>query len=131
MNTKVLMIASALVLGAIGIVLTFIPEEVAAYLDLTANATLILQFLGAAYFGFAMLNWMAKGNLIGGIYSKPVALGNYAHFLVGVLAVGKLAIKSNGLNYLWVMTIIYAIFAVLFGYISFSTPPTRNTNLQS
>jgi hypothetical protein len=122
MNTKVLMMSSALVLGALGVLLTFIPEEVATYIQLPVKAALLIQFLGAAYFGFAMLNWMAKGNLIGGIYSKPVALGNYAHFLVGVLAVGKIAIKSHGLNHLWIITIIYAIFAVLFGYISFSQP---------
>jgi ABC-type multidrug transport system permease subunit len=127
MNTKVLMMSSALALGALGILLTFIPEEVAAYINLPVQAALLIQFLGAAYFGFAMLNWMAKGNLIGGIYSKPVALGNYAHFLVGVLAVGKLAIKSNGLNHLWIITIIYAIFAVLFGYISFSSPKVKST----
>jgi hypothetical protein len=120
MNTKLLMISSALVLGAAGLLLTFVPEEVAAYIGLPNQAALLIQFLGAAYFGFAMLNWMAKGNLMGGIYSKPVALGNYAHFLVGVLAVGKLAINSNGLNHLWIITIIYAIFAVLFGLISFS-----------
>ncbi|HTE27944.1 hypothetical protein [Flavitalea sp.] len=126
MNTKVLMMSSALVLGAIGILLTFIPEEVAAYIDLPVKTALLIQLLGAAYFGFALLNWMAKGNLIGGIYSKPVALGNYAHFLVGVLAVGKLAIKTNGLNHLWIITIVYAIFAILFGYISFSNPLKKN-----
>jgi len=122
MNTKVLMMSSAIVLGAIGILLTFIPEEIAAFIDLPVKSALLLQFLGAAYFGFAMLNWMAKGNLIGGIYSKPVALGNYAHFFIGVFAVSKIAFKSHGLNHLWIIAIIYAIFAVSFGYISFSRP---------
>ena len=128
MNTKVLMMSSAIVLGALGVLFTFIPEEVAAYINLPVQAALLIQFLGAAYFGFAMLNWMAKGNLIGGIYSKPVALGNYAHFLVGVFAVGKIAIKSNGLNHLWIITIIYAIFALLFGYISFTNPLKKVTS---
>ncbi|MHA4844699.1 hypothetical protein ACX0G7_11070 [Flavitalea antarctica] len=122
MNTKLLMISSAVIFGATGLLLTFVPEEVGVYLGLPVEATLLIQFLGAANFGFAMLNWMAKGNLIGGIYSKPVALGNYSHFLLAVPAVGRLAIKSEGLNYLWIITIVYGIFAVLFGYISFRNP---------
>ena len=122
MNTRILMMSSAVVLGTIGIVLTFMPDEVAAYINLPVQAVLVLQFLGAAYAGFAILNWMAKGNLIGGIYSKPVAMGNYAHFLVGAFAVGKLALKSEGLNHLWFVTIVYVIFAAWFGYISFRNP---------
>ena len=37
--------------------------------------TLIARACEALYLGFASLNWMAKDNLIGGIYSPPVAIG--------------------------------------------------------
>lgn len=58
MNTKILMIASSMFYGTVGIVLTFIPKEISEYfsMDLNQNSLLILQVLGAAYLGFAMLN---------------------------------------------------------------------------
>ena len=84
MSTKLLMSASAVVLGAIGIILTFMPEEVSRVLMLVGSP-ILFQLLGTLYFAFAMLNWTAKGNLIGGSYSRPVALGNFAHFMVALL----------------------------------------------
>ena len=80
--TKYLMSISALVMFAFGIVLTFGPNEVvhAAGGPKAPLLALMAQACGALYLGFAILNWMAKDNLIGGIYSRPVAMGNALHF---------------------------------------------------
>src|SRR5664279_4845344 len=118
MNTKLLMIASAAVMGIIGIVLTFAPEEIARYFNLSIGSTIILQISGALYFGFAIINWTARANLIGGIYSKPVAMGNFSHFLIGGLALVKFASQNTGLIYIWIAAILYSLFAILFGYVS-------------
>lgn len=83
------MTITAAILGATGIVLTFMPQEVASFLNLPEATTILFQILGALYFGFAMLNWTAKANLIGGIYSRPVAIANFTHFLIGGLALAK------------------------------------------
>ncbi|MEO9209746.1 MAG: hypothetical protein ABI208_01535 [Ginsengibacter sp.] len=122
MNTKLLMATSAIVLGAIGIALTFMPEEVSHFLKLTESSPIIFQILGALYFGFAMLNWTAKGNLIGGIYSRPVAIGNFSHFLIGGLALIKLAINNLDWTSIWICSILYLIFALLFGWVLFTNP---------
>jgi len=127
MNTKLLMSASAIVLGALGLLLTFLPQEILAYVDSDA-ATLLpltLQLLGAAYLGFAMLNWMAKGNLIGGIYSRPVAIGNLAHFLISGLALLKAAASIENAPALWVIGVIFITLALLFGYVTFTHPARR------
>ena len=73
MNTKLLMTASAVFMGLIGIVLTFMPDEVLKILEQVPNTTLTLslQLTGALYFGFAITNWMAKTVLLGGIYARP------------------------------------------------------------
>ena len=83
------MTASALVMGALGLAATFLPQEIAAYLGASTTLPLLIQILGALYLGFAMLNWMARTSLIGGIYSRPVASGNLVHFVVGALALAK------------------------------------------
>ncbi len=116
------MTSSAVILGATGILLTFMPQEVANFCHLTESTTIQFQILGALYFGFAMLNWTAKANLIGGIYSRPVCIGNFAHFLVGGIALTKLVLLRNFENSILIFAILYLIFAILFGYVFFNNP---------
>ena len=121
-NTKLLMATSAIVLGATGIILTFMPQEIANFLNLAASTTILFQILGALYFGFAMLNWTAKANLMGGIYSRPVCIGNLTHFLIGGLALSKLLLYNTYPTCILICTILYLAFAILFGYVFFTTP---------
>ncbi|MGN6531340.1 MAG: hypothetical protein ACTHK0_06275 [Ginsengibacter sp.] len=129
MNTKLLMTASALALGAAAIILTFIPEEISHYFNLDLTPVILLQILGALYFGFAILNWTAKANLIGGIYSRPVAIANFSHFAIGGLALIKLALHDDSGKILVIFAAVYLLFAVLFGYVFFATPdPARKAD---
>ena len=126
MKTKPIMISSSIFLGILGISLTFIPDEIVSSLSVTSNpiSTLSLQLLGAIYLGFAMLNWMAKGTLIGGVYNKPIAIGNFMHFTIGGLALIKIITEINAhIEIIIFLTVFYVIFAVLFAYI-FKTNPT-------
>ena len=129
MNTKLLMSISAIILGIVAIVLSFFPQEISNYAGFGTTDLIVLQILGALYFGFAILNWTAKANLIGGIYSRPVAIGNFAHFMIGALALVKLSFSSATLPYIWIAAIIYSIFAVLFGYIFFTNPVAKNKSV--
>ena len=124
MNTKLLMSGSAIVLGVAGILLSFLPNEILEYTGAGSVSTfsVILQLLGAAYLGFAMLNWMARGNLIGGIYSRPIAIGNLMHFIVGGLALLKTANSSQGNTIFWVAAVLYLMFAMLFAIVTFTHP---------
>lgn len=127
MNTKLLMTASVIILGIIGLSLSFIPIEITEYLNLETNiiSTLSFQLLGALYLGFAMMNWMAKGSIIGGIYNRPITIGNFMHFGVGALALVKLvsSIELNQEIYIS-LTVIYVIFALSFAYV-FRTNPGK------
>src|SRR6187551_3157567 len=91
MNTKLVMTASAIVMGLAGILFSFMPQEVLSYVssDPSLINSVIIQLIGALYFSFAMVNWTAKANLIGGIYNRPVAIGNLTHFIIGALALIK------------------------------------------
>lgn len=127
MNTNILMISSCIFLSVLGITFTFIPEEIISSLSVTPNpiSTLSLQLLGALYLGFAMLNWMAKGSLIGGIYNRPIAIGNFMHFAVGALALIKIITKIHSHSEMVIsLTVAYFVFAILFGYV-FRTNPSR------
>jgi hypothetical protein len=119
------MISSAIIMGIIGFFLTFMPNETLTFLnqDPTDILIFILQLMGALYFGFAILNWMAKNVLIGGIYAKPLCLGNFVNFLMGALTLIKLAINGSlSAIYFWILTILYILFAIAFGFVSLTNP---------
>lgn len=126
MKTKLLMTSSALFCGIIGILLSFLPNEIAEYLSVepTTITILFLKILSALYLGFAILNWMAKGTLIGGIYNRPIAIGNLMHFGVGAIALVKVISNIQTHSEIIIfLTVFYVIFALLFAYV-FKTNPT-------
>ena len=127
MNTRLLMSLSAVFLGLVGGAATFMPQELAAHHGAPANSQLVLvfQIAGAAYLGFAILNWMAREVLIGGIYSRPVALGNFLHF--SVVAMTLLRLMAGGVwSHPTVMAaVIYLGFAAWFGTALFTHPTPR------
>ena len=118
------MAASALVLGALGLSATFLPQEIAAYLGVPPEGALplLIQVLGALYFAFAMQNWTAKDSLIGGIYNRPIALANLVHFVVGALALAKGAFANTADTVIIAFAVVYALFAIAFGMIFFTSP---------
>jgi predicted neutral ceramidase superfamily lipid hydrolase len=115
--------ASAIVMGAAGVAGLFLPQEIAAALGVSASGLLpsLLQIHAAMLLGFAMINWMAKDSLIGGIYNRPVLVGNVAHFAIGAITLLKV-VAGNATPPLIAATVIYVIFAVGFGMLMFSSP---------
>ena len=128
MNTKILMTTSAIFLAVIGMLLSFLPNETADYLNAESNLStiLFLKILSALYLGFGILNWMAKGTLIGGIYNRPIVIGNLMHFGVGAIALVKVVpIIQTHSEIIVSLTADYLIFAILFAYV-FRTNPTTS-----
>ena len=121
MNTKLLMTASSLVLGLAGIFALFAPENLLAMLNvpIVTPLSVLIQLMGALYFSLALMNWTAKDSAIGGIYARPVSLGNFAHFFIGTLVFAKYLL-SNGLNVsILLIVLVYAVLALLFYWLVF------------
>jgi hypothetical protein len=127
MNTKLLLGASAVVMGAAGVAGTFAPAEIARSTGM--NAPLVIQLFAALLFASAMTNWMARGSSIGGIYNRPLAVGNATHFLIGALAIIKAMTAHDMRPPMIIAAAIYAIFALAFGALLFRSPakPNRET----
>jgi len=126
MNTKILMATSAIFMGLVGLLLSFLPNEIANYFNIEATiiTILFLKILSALYLAFGFLNWMAKGTLIGGIYNRPIAIGNLMHFGVGAIALVKVVSKVQVHSEIIILlTVIYVVLAILFAYV-FKTNPT-------
>lgn len=128
MISRYTMIASSIVTGLVGLIASFFPEEILNNAGLSPNATttLFVQITGALYIGFAIMNWMAKTVLIAGIYARPLAMGNFAHFMIAAIALIKAAMHNPVSRYLLITAVVYSIFALLFGIILFTNPAKRS-----
>lgn len=111
-------------MGVLGIVGSFLPQESAAHFGVRPDppVVLLIQIGAALYLGFAILNWMAKGVLIGGIYSRPVALGNFLHFAVVAIILLKALLAGFRPVEIIVGAAIYSLFGVWFGLVLFTHP---------
>lgn len=121
MNTKTLMTVTSVILALAGFVTLFVPDVLLSLLNtsVTAQSSLMVQLMGALYFAFALMNWTAKDSSIGGIYARPVSLGNFGHFFIGTLLLGKYQL-SHELNIsIAIALIVYAIFGALFYWLVF------------
>ena len=117
---------SAIFLALLGLATSYFPEKVLqTHGTVPDNAPLLLiQMMGALYLGFAILNWTARGVLMGGIYARPLALGNFLHFaMVGVMLI-KAAI-TFGVIQLATSAFVFSVFAIWFGVVLFTSPVRR------
>lgn len=122
------MSSSAILMGLFGITSQFLPQEILISLNAEPNfaSILILQICGALLLGFAMLNWMARTNLIGGIYSRPLAIGNLTHFAIGAITLTKIVFSNSDSVIIIVLTFTYILFALLFAKVVFTHPSHKN-----
>ncbi len=123
MNTKLLLSISAVALGGAGLAGTFAPQELLQACGIAPSGVLplLVQLLAALYFAMAMMNWTARGSLLGGIYQRPVALANLTHFVIGALALLKGAWAMRSLPII-VAAAIYTLFALAFSSVFFRSP---------
>lgn len=114
---------SAIFLALLGLLTSYFPDKVLeTHGTVPDNATLLLiQMMGALYLGFAILNWTARGVLMGGIYARPLALGNFLHFaMVGVMLAK--AAYTHGVVQLATSAVVFSAFAAWFGIVLFTSP---------
>lgn len=121
MNTKLLLAASAVVLLLLGLACTFAPDELLRWASVPPSplASIFIQLLGALLLAFAVMNWTAKDSTMGGIYNRPLALGNVLHFTVGAIALAKAVVRGGLPAAVIMVAVVYAVFAVAFGMVLF------------
>jgi hypothetical protein len=122
--TRLLMSAAAFVLGSVGVACLFAPDLVLGSIagDISPGAMLLAQVLGTLSLGFAALDWMWKGNRLGGIYGRPIVLANVLHFVSTTLVMFKALSREPALRALWPLAALYAVFGLGFFVLLFRDP---------
>lgn len=125
--TRALLTMSAVLLAILGLAAVFLPQESLAYLGAPQQGALpvLVQLLGAHYLAFALLNWMAKDSLIGGVYNRPVAMGNLGHFGIGTIVLLKGAVGGQTPGSIWIVCGGYALLAGWFVAITLFGSPVK------
>lgn len=111
-------------MAVLGVIASFLPGEILARFGSPAEGlgVVLIQVCGASYMGFASLNWAARANLIGGIYSRPVALGNFLHFTVVAAVLLKAQMAGGEIPEIMAGVVVYGAFAMWFGFVLFTHP---------
>jgi hypothetical protein len=122
---SLLLVLSAVFYFAGALALLFAPEELLTLAGAPPSTldTALLQALGSALFGFAMLNWMSRHSRIGGIFGRPILVANLAHTASAALLLGHIAIRASLSAPLTVALTLYSALAVAFG-LKLSARPT-------
>lgn len=120
------MTLSAATPAALGISASFLPQEILNRAAMPADrfTVALIQLAGALYIAFAMLNWSAKGALLGGIYGRPIVLANFTHFAIGGIVLVKIVAAGQLHVDVAVLTFVYVVFAAWFGFVLFGRGPT-------
>jgi len=123
MFSRVLMTLSAIFLALAGLITSYFPDRVLETHGTVPDGPtlLLIQMMGALYLGFAVLNWMARGTLMGGIYGRPIGLGNFLHFAMVAVMLTREAI-DHGVVQLATSATVFGAFAIGFGIVLFRLP---------
>jgi hypothetical protein len=126
-SSRLLMTLSAAALAALGLSTSFLPQEILSRAAMPADRfpVALIQIAGALYVGFAMLNWSAKGALLGGIYGRPIVLANFAHFAIGAIVLVKILAVGQVQAEAAILTAVYVVFAAWFGFVLFGGGPKQ------
>ena len=121
-----LLVISAVIYFAAALLLLFAPEEVLTVAGVPTSSLdmTLLQVIGSAIFGFAMLNWLNRYARVGGIFGRPVVAGNLAHAGTATLLLGHAASRASLSILLTVVLVLYASLALAFGFTFFVQPTT-------
>jgi hypothetical protein len=121
---NLLLLLSTLVYLAAALPLLFAPQELLAAFGAPTSTldVVLLQVIGSAVFGFAMLNWAYRFSMIGGIYGRPVVIANLAHAASAALLLAPIARRTS---FSWPLAgalAVYGVLAVAFGWKFFAAP---------
>ncbi|HXM99528.1 MAG TPA: hypothetical protein VN982_13720 [Candidatus Dormibacteraeota bacterium] len=129
MRAQPILLSAALFLALFGLSCLFVPATLLARVGTMPQwpALTGVQLLGSIFLGFAALNWFSRRTPAGGIYSRPLVVGNFMHFGCGAMVCAKSLMRPH--DSLWLtfltLTIIYAVFAIAFGALLFGKQSSK------
>lgn len=124
-STRTLLVASTIFNGIMGLLTSFLPQEVLEIIGLPSSPVhvLLVQILSAFYISLAMINYLSKDAVIGGIYNRPILMGNIAYHGIASLALVKYAMSQGIFSATFItLTVVYCALSLGFLRLFFVVP---------
>lgn len=118
--------ASSVLLAVLGGALLFFPETSADILSLPDGSARALPLVGGGQLGFAMLNWAGRGAVYGGIYGRPIVVGNFGNAVVTSSALLRIQMDDGSLPG-WFVVAVFLLYLVAFIRLTFWPPFKQDT----
>ena len=115
MKPDLLLVATAVAYGAVGLILTFAADEVLRWMGASAApaVTWMAQLLGAALFALAFLNWFLRFTVMGGIQGRALLVTNLAFLVIAFFATAR-QWQAHGGPLFGTATLILGVLAAMF-----------------
>ena len=84
------------------------------------------QLLAAACLSLAVLNWMSRRTLLGGIYGRPVVAANATGYLIAAITLLKPTLAGDFRPAGWLLTIPVTALAIAYGWLMLRGPFARD-----
>ena len=134
MPGRLILTFSAIVLFIAGGATLFAPDELARAMDPSASQGLavVIQLVGSGFLGFALTDWMSRRNRIGGIYARPLGMGNLLLFATAALTLARALaaekLPAAGIGACAILAALAASFAwLVFAHDPISEAPARDS----
>lgn len=125
MSSRTILTITSLLLFVAGGAAVFAADEVAGLMDLEVSfeTRIFAEFAGIGMLALAIQNWMSRGRPIGGVYARPLGLGNLLFFSTSALTLGRYL--SAGMLPLEVIAVcgVFALLALAFAWLVFFSRP--------
>ncbi len=124
MKLNLLVVITAVVYALPGLVFTFAPDEVLLRLGLAAAPPLLhwlLELLGGALMGLAIMNAMQRYAMVGGVYGRPLLLANLTLLSIGGLSSLRLW-RTTGDQRILIAAVILCALLAAYGRLLFKSP---------
>ncbi len=121
MKSRSILTINAVVQLILGGVMLFLGDEILPKIGFIGIPNIIVMIVASLYLGFGLMNWYSRKLPVGGIYARPLVLGNLWHYMIGSFSLLKI-IFSNPTIELGMLTVYYVIFALAFGWLMFKSP---------
>lgn len=123
MGFKTLCVINTIVAGAFGIAFVAAPVQTMAMYgpELTPGGAFLAQLMGAAFIGFALITWFAKGaedSEARSAISLGICFGDTIGCILCIMAAAGDVVNALG----WSSVAIYLLIAAGFGYFRFIKP---------
>lgn len=112
---------SSLLLAVLGGGLLFFPEASADSLSLPDGSARALPLVAGGQLGFAMLNWTGRGAVYGGVYGRPIVVGNFANAVITSSVLLRIQL-DEGSAFGWLVLVAFILYLVAFIRLTFWPP---------